>query len=1081
MLEPEPDSAEETALEISDAGAAPIAETPEWEYSEHYGNPYTQKEECILTKYNGDDTVVTIPSEIDGHTIEAIGNNVFKGNTKITAVNIPDSINIIASYAFSGCSKLESLTLPSSVKWLEVGAFDGCTSLRTVSLGSGLELIDDYVFNNCKKITSVELPSSVTKIGYGAFAYCAALESVTFNDGLEKIGDSAFNGCSALTRIEIPPLVEKIGNHTFKDCNKLAYISIPSGCTEIGGYAFQGCDERLVIWCEEGSAAQKFAQSYELGGHPIWCNTLARPTISEVEDSDFGIRVTWNNIYQATSFDVYRSVSTDPEQKFEKVASVPAPAYTNDGTVSWQDEDVRVGVTYTYTVEAVNDSDKSGYWQEGKSCKHLDSASLKSTDFWGFANLALGLFDKITKKHYMRFGVEEDTAKEYARASATNGGGGVCYGMVVAGLSSLLGLTPTVNSYGVRSLYEITKSNYKNVISTTTDLSALEFIKYAFAYQARAMYVYGELDRLYELLVSQNGRGAVHLGLYAISADGRSVESGHAIAALSITDETASEVKVRIYNPNNPGDDRQELTLYKVNGDITGWKFGGYEGRDGLKWSNDGHFTAGENNDLLEYCETEVQNFVNAFNEQAPADERLLFVDLWGDAASAENVSVGNGGSASLVPFSGADESSDTSIYRILGDGPVTVTGVPAGVRVKLSAGNHGVAVTATASSTVVFDVKDQKGNAVQVQPSADASYEITFSDYGAEDETAAFKGSAQKDVPVKAEQSDGGVRLSGASTVEAERQSGDEDEDGNLQNPTVSGTPETTLDPKQTYQIEEGSDGSGLEIKDEKGEAVSPGGSGEESNPGGNPGSSGEGSNPGGSPSGSGEESNPGGSFGEPEKKPDSGKETGSSDCAHSFKWVIQREATAVTEGSRYEECTLCGYKKAAVAIPKLPATIKLNVTSIPLKVKQSTSKVKVSGLAKGDSVKSWESSKPKIAAVNSKGKITGKKVGTAKITVTLASGKTASLTVKVQKKTVQTTKISGLKKNITLKKGKSTKLSPSITPITSQQKVKFQTSNKKVATVNSKGTVKAKKKGTAIITVTSGKKKVKIKVKVK
>ena len=37
----------------------------------------------------------------------------------------------------------------------------------------------------------------------------------------------------------------------------------------------------------------------------------------------------------------------------------------------------------------------------------------------------------------------------------------------------------------------------------------------------------------------------------------------------------------------------------------------------------------------------------------------------------------------------------------------------------------------------------------------------------------------------------------------------------------------------------------------------------------------------------------------------------------AHTFKWIVDREATATEKGSKHEECTVCGYKKAAVDIP--------------------------------------------------------------------------------------------------------------------------------------------------------------------
>ena len=45
---------------------------------------------------------------------------------------------------------------------------------------------------------------------------------------------------------------------------------------------------------------------------------------------------------------------------------------------------------------------------------------------------------------------------------------------------------------------------------------------------------------------------------------------------------------------------------------------------------------------------------------------------------------------------------------------------------------------------------------------------------------------------------------------------------------------------------------------------------------------------------------------------------------AAHTFKWVIDKEATATARGSKHEECTVCGYKKAAVEIPATGSTVK-------------------------------------------------------------------------------------------------------------------------------------------------------------
>lgn len=201
----------------------------------------------------------------------------------------------------------------------------------------------------------------------------------------------------------------------------------------------------------------------------------------------------------------------------------------------------------------------------------------------------------------------------------------------------------------------------------------------------------------------------------------------------------------------------------------------------------------------------------------------------------------------------------------------------------------------------------------------------------------------------------------------------------------------------------------------------------------------------------------------------------------AHNFIWKKVSGATVFQAERQEGTCSLCGKKQTRDYGSRLKATIKLNVSSLTLQRKQTTTKVKVS-MAYGDSIKSWSSSNKKIVTVDKNGKIkAGKKTGTAKITVTLKSGKKATLKVKVQTAKVKTTKISGLKKSVSLKKGRKLALKPVISPFTSQEKVTYTSSNKKVATVSKNGTITAKKKGTVKITVRSGKKSYVVKVKVR
>ena len=161
----------------------------------------------------------------------------------------------------------------------------------------------------------------------------------------------------------------------------------------------------------------------------------------------------------------------------------------------------------------------------------------------------------------------------------------------------------------------------------------------------------------------------------------------------------------------------------------------------------------------------------------------------------------------------------------------------------------------------------------------------------------------------------------------------------------------------------------------------------------------------------------------------------------------------------------------------------VSLNASSIPLQKGKSTTAVKAT-LTKGDSIAKWKSSNNKIATVDKKGKITAKKTGTATITVRTKKGATASVKVKVQKGKVTTKKLTITNvtdKKLTLKKGKTFKIKTSVTPITSPDKISYASSNKKIVTVDKKGKLKAVKKGTATITVKSGKKTVKFKVTVK
>ena len=158
---------------------------------------------------------------------------------------------------------------------------------------------------------------------------------------------------------------------------------------------------------------------------------------------------------------------------------------------------------------------------------------------------------------------------------------------------------------------------------------------------------------------------------------------------------------------------------------------------------------------------------------------------------------------------------------------------------------------------------------------------------------------------------------------------------------------------------------------------------------------------------------------------------------------------------------------KAAKCSIKVVIPTVKLNAGNARLQVGKSTTAVKASDLQQGDKIKTWKSSNKKVATVNRRGKITAKRAGTVKITVTTQKGAKATLKLKVTKKKVVTRKLRRKAGSLTLRRGKTTLLRVERDPITATEKLTYTSTNKRVVTVDRKGRVKARRKGKAVIRI--------------
>ena len=146
-----------------------------------------------ITKYVESDTVVVIPSKINGVPVETIGNTAFQ-NSAVTSVTIPDSVTAIYSGAFANCSQLTNISIPNSVTYISFSAFEHCTSLKSITLPSSLRSISEALFFGCSQLTTIHIPVSVTSIESYAFDGCPSSMTVTYSGSKTQWDDDITKG-----------------------------------------------------------------------------------------------------------------------------------------------------------------------------------------------------------------------------------------------------------------------------------------------------------------------------------------------------------------------------------------------------------------------------------------------------------------------------------------------------------------------------------------------------------------------------------------------------------------------------------------------------------------------------------------------------------------------------------------------------------------------------------------------------------------------------------------------------------------------------------------------------------------------
>ncbi len=129
--------------------------------------------------------------------------------SKLTSVEIPDTVTEIGAGAFTLCEALTKAVLPKNLKTISSTLF--CyTAITEIKIPETVDNIGSYAFDGCTGLKTVTIPGKALAVWNEAFRGCTGLESVYLQEGVERIDSRAFEGCTSLKTLVIPESVNFI-------------------------------------------------------------------------------------------------------------------------------------------------------------------------------------------------------------------------------------------------------------------------------------------------------------------------------------------------------------------------------------------------------------------------------------------------------------------------------------------------------------------------------------------------------------------------------------------------------------------------------------------------------------------------------------------------------------------------------------------------------------------------------------------------------------------------------------------------------------------------------------------------------
>ena len=163
-------------------------------------------------------------------------------------------------------SRVTQVQIPNSVTTIGEAAFDDAEDLTNITLPLGLAAVNRYMLAGTN-VSSIVLPEGVTSIGMGAFEDCAALQTIFLPVTLRRIGERAFGYCNNLNEVysdaSTPPLTAATA---FEGCENIQVI-LPDVATtnRYQDDEAWGDEDIFSLWVDEGLATVPTMQQEQVG------------------------------------------------------------------------------------------------------------------------------------------------------------------------------------------------------------------------------------------------------------------------------------------------------------------------------------------------------------------------------------------------------------------------------------------------------------------------------------------------------------------------------------------------------------------------------------------------------------------------------------------------------------------------------------------------------------------------------------------------------------------------------------------------------------------------------------------------